>query len=119
MPIHDITSHAELSEEAKRLADNSSDAFDAVVSAAESLLSLDENFGSNDDVAKLAVVHQVNLMVSHTPDATQLSSKSQAARSWSFRDAVPTLDPMAEALAEELLPDDKEVDAYAVLNSLR
>jgi hypothetical protein len=119
MPVHDVTSHATLSEEADRLASNASDAFVAVVSAAESMLSLDEDFGNKDDVAELAIVYQVNLMVSHTPDATQLSSKSQAARSWSFRDAVPTLDPMAEAMAEKLLPDDEEVDAYAVLNSLR
>jgi hypothetical protein len=119
MPVHDVTSHATLSEEADRLASNASDAFDAVVSAAESMLSLDEDFGDDDEVAKLAIVHQVNYMVNHTPNATQLSSKSQAARSWSFRDAVLTLDPMAEALAEELLPSDEEVDAYAVLNSLR
>ena len=119
MPVHDVTSHAILSEEADRLASNASDSFDAVVSAAESILSLDQDFGNDDEVAKLAIVHQVNYMVNHTPDATQLSSKSQAARSWSFRDAVPTLDPVAEAIAEELLPDDEEVDAYAVLSSLR
>lgn len=119
MPVHDVSDHEQLSDDASRIADNASDAFDAITEASEDMLGLDSDFGDKDAVARLAIVHQVNLMVNHTPDATQLSSKSQAARSWSFRDTVPTLDSMAEALAEQLLPDDEEVDAYEVLTSLR